>query len=292
MDHQNLSTIINNNLLEDPGLHRTLIGDGLADVAGAFLGGCSTTSYGESLACVALTKNASTVSIFTAAIMAIVVSFIGPVSTLLSTIPSCVLNAVCFLLYGFIAVSGLKMIKNVDLEDNRNVFVVSVILIAGVGGLSLEFGSFTITTVACSLILGIITNLLVSLRKPPVFKETFEPLIEDIPEELTATTVNTSVRSTISNGEYSSMLFAADHGILELYEVVGLLGLDDEEGLASERVWKFIRNKTSLESLKKDTLISLIETLNTEQQFITIKKSYTKQQLIESILTYVNSLER
>lgn len=163
-DHMNLSTIIESDLLKDPGLHRTLIGDGLADAAGAFLGGCSTTSYGESVGCVALTKNASVISIFVAALMAIAVSFIGPVSALLSTIPSCVLNAVCFLLYGFIAVSGLKMIKNVDLEDNKNVFVISVILVAGVGGFALNFGQVTITTVACALILGILVNTLVHLK--------------------------------------------------------------------------------------------------------------------------------
>ena len=116
------------------------------------------------MGCVALTKNASVISIVVAALMAIAVSFIGPVSALLSTIPSCVLNAVCFLLYGFIAVPGLKMIKNVDLEDNKNVFIVSVILVAGVGGFALSFGQVTITTVACALILGILTNLLVSIR--------------------------------------------------------------------------------------------------------------------------------
>ena len=186
-DHQNLSTIIEKDLFRDPGLHRTLIGDGLADAVGAAFGGCSTTSYGESLACVALTKNASTISIFTAALMAMVVSFIGPISALLSTIPSCVLNAVCFLLYGFIAISGLKMIKNVDLEDNRNVFVISVILIAGVGGLTLNFGKVTITTVACSLILGILVNLLVSpsrkLEKERGIKNQKDLIYTDTPDE-------------------------------------------------------------------------------------------------------------
>ena len=123
------------------------------------------------MGCVALTKNASVISIFVAALMAIAVSFIGPVSALLSTIPSCVLNAVCFLLYGFIAVSGLKMIQDVDLNDNRNLFVVSVILIAGIGGFSLTIGKVTITTIACALILGIITNLIVGKSKEESSKE-------------------------------------------------------------------------------------------------------------------------
>ena len=159
-DHENLSTIIGHNLLEDPGLHRTMIGDGAADAVGAFFGGVSTTSYGESLATTALTKNASTITIFVTSIMAMAISFIGPFSAFLSTIPSCVLNAVCILLYGFIATSGLKMLKNVDLDDNRNVFTVSVILICGIGGFALSFmdGKLMITEVACALILGVLTH--------------------------------------------------------------------------------------------------------------------------------------
>lgn len=161
-DHKNLSSIIGRDLLKEPGLHRTLLGDGIGSVAGAFFGGCPNTTYGESVGCVAISGNASVITIITTAIMAIVISFIGPFSTFLATIPSCVMGGVCVALYGFIAVSGLKMIQKVDLNDNCNLFVVSVILIAGVGGLSLTFGKVTITTVACSLILGILTNVLCS----------------------------------------------------------------------------------------------------------------------------------
>ena len=92
--------------------------------------------------------------------MCIVLSFISPVMAILQTIPSCVMGGVCLTLYGFIAVSGLKMIKNVDLEQNRNLFVVSTIFICGIGGLTLTFGQITITSIACALILGILTNLL------------------------------------------------------------------------------------------------------------------------------------
>ena len=161
-DHKNLSSIIGKDLLEEPGLHRTLLGDGIGSMAGAFFGGCPNTTYGESVGCVAISGNASVITILVTAIMAIVISFIGPFSTFLATIPSCVMGGVCIALYGFIAVSGLKMIQKVDLSDNSNLFVVSVILIAGVGGMVLSFGSITITEVACALILGILTNLLCS----------------------------------------------------------------------------------------------------------------------------------
>lgn len=162
-DHKNLSTIIEQDLLEDPGLHRTLLGDGVGSMAGAFFGGCPNTTYGESVGCVAISGNASVRTIFTTAIMAIVIAFISPFATFLATIPSCVMGGVCIALYGFIAVSGLKMIQQVDLGDNKNLFVVCVILIAGVGGMSLSFGKVTVTEVACALILGILVNLLVNI---------------------------------------------------------------------------------------------------------------------------------
>ena len=164
-DHKNISSIIENDLTKDPGLHRTLLGDGIGSMVGAFFGGCPNTTYGESVGCVAISGNASVVTIFTAAIICILSSFFAPFMTLLATIPSCVMGGVCVTLYGFIAVSGLKMIQKVDLGDNRNLFTVSVILIAGVGGLTLKFGAVTITSVACALILGIITNVIVNLKK-------------------------------------------------------------------------------------------------------------------------------
>lgn len=158
-DHKNLSSIIGQDLLENPGLHRTLLGDGVGSMAGAFFGGCPNTTYGESVGCVAITRNASVVTITTAAIMSIVISFFGPFVTFLSSIPNCVMGGVCVALYGFIAVSGLKMIQQVDLNESSNLFVVSSILIPGIGGLSVSFGKVTITTIACALILGIVTNI-------------------------------------------------------------------------------------------------------------------------------------
>ncbi len=164
-DHKNLSSIIEHDLLEDPGLSRTLLGDGIGSMAGAFFGGCPNTTYGESIGCVAITKNASVNTIIVTACEAILISFIAPFVAFLSTIPSCVMGGVCIALYGFIAVSGLKMLQKVDLDDNRNLFTASVILITGVGGLVLTFGQITLTTVACALILGILTNIMLGRKK-------------------------------------------------------------------------------------------------------------------------------
>lgn len=165
-DHKNISSIIEKDLLTDPGLHRTLLGDGVGSMFGAFFGGCPNTTYGESVACVALTRNASVYTIIAAAVGAILIAFLEPFVAFVDSIPSCVMGGVCMALYGFIAVSGLKMVQSVDLEDNKNLYTVSVILIAGIGGLTLNFGKITITSIACALILGIITNLVLSKAKP------------------------------------------------------------------------------------------------------------------------------
>lgn len=163
-DHKNISSIIGKDLLEDPGLSRTLLGDGVGSMAGAFFGGCPNTTYGESIACVAISGNASVVTIITTAVLAILVSFVAPFVAFVNSIPSCVMGGVCIALYGFIAVSGLKMVQKVDLEENRNLFVVSTILVCGIGGLSLSFGALTITSVATALILGIIVNQILGIK--------------------------------------------------------------------------------------------------------------------------------
>ena len=164
-DHKNLSSIVGVNLLEEPGLTRTLLGDGIGSVVGAFFGGCANTTYGESIATVAITRNASTVSIWGAAIACLIFSLITPLVAFLETIPSCVMGGVCVALYGFIASSGLKMLQPVDLNKNRNLFVASVIFIVGVGGMVVSFGAVEIRTVACALILGILTNVMLSGEK-------------------------------------------------------------------------------------------------------------------------------
>ena len=164
-DHKNISSIIEKDLLVDPGLSRTLLGDGIGSMAGAFVGGCPNTTYGESVACVAITRNASVVTILTTAICAMVVSFFTPFVAFVNSIPGCVMGGVCIALYGFIAVSGLKMVQQVDLGKNHNLFVVSTILVTGIGGLSLTFGKITVTPIAVALILGILANLLLKKEK-------------------------------------------------------------------------------------------------------------------------------
>ena len=188
-DHKNLSSIIGSDLTKDPGLHNTLLGDGVGSMVGSFFGGAANTTYGESIATVAISGNASTITILVTAIMAMVASFIGPFATLLATIPSCVMGGVCIALYGFIAVSGLKMIQKVDLGDNKNLFVVSVILIAGVGGFFLGLtknpsdadNGIQLTAVAVALILGISVNLLCKLKKeePEEKKSLEEQYVEE-----------------------------------------------------------------------------------------------------------------
>ena len=164
-DHKNLSSIIERDLLTQPGLHRTLLGDGVGSMVGAFFGGCPNTTYGESVGCVAITKNASVRTILVAAIGCILLSFITPLVAFVDSIPGCVMGGVCITLYGFIAVSGLKMIQKVDLEDNANLFTVAAILIPGIGGMAMTIGKVTITTIACALILGILTNIMLSKKK-------------------------------------------------------------------------------------------------------------------------------
>ena len=158
-DHKNLSSIIGRDLITNPGLDRTLLGDGVGSIVGSFFGGCPNTTYGESVGCVAITGNASISTIALAAIYCIVLSFFGPFTAFVNSIPSCIVGGVCIALYGFIAVSGLKMVQHVDLGDNRNLFVVAAILVTGIGGLTLNLGPITISSIATALILGIVVNV-------------------------------------------------------------------------------------------------------------------------------------
>ena len=172
-DHKNLSSILGKDLIEEPGLKRTLLGDGVGSIMGTIFGICPNTTYGESVGCVAITRNASVATITTTAFMCIILSFISPVMALLQTIPSCVMGGVCLTLYGFIAVSGLKMFKDLDLGDNKNLFVVASILISGIGGLTIQIPyaiaedgavskTIQITAIATALIIGIVTNAILT----------------------------------------------------------------------------------------------------------------------------------
>ena len=181
-DHKNLSSIIDRDLIKEPGLKRTLLGDGVGSIAGTVFGVCPNTTYGESVGCVAITRNASVATITTTAFMCIILSFISPLMAILQTIPSCVMGGVCLTLYGFIAVSGLKMFKDLDLGENKNLFVVASILISGIGGLVIKIpysinpdgtigNTIQITSIATALIIGIITNAVLTKIEKNSYKE-------------------------------------------------------------------------------------------------------------------------
>lgn len=165
-DHENLGNILNRDLLNDePGMKRTLLGDGIATAVSGALCGAANTTYGENVAVVGTTKIASVKVIFLAALLSIGFGFITPLTKLLETIPGCVTGGVSLILYGFIAASGIKMLiaKKIDFNQPKNIFVASVILVAGIGGLTFKFGNptapvITITSVAVAMILGILLN--------------------------------------------------------------------------------------------------------------------------------------
>lgn len=164
-DHMALSAIINKDLIKDPGLERTLLGDGLATSVAGFLGAPANTTYGENTSVVGMTKVASVWVIGLAAIIAICIGFLGKLSAIFTTIPNAVLGGVSLLLYGFIAVNGLKvLVKNqINFENTRNIIVASTMLVLGLGGAILTFQSGDIsvsfTGMSLAAIVGIILNL-------------------------------------------------------------------------------------------------------------------------------------
>ncbi len=170
-DHTSLSNIIGKDLLRDPGLDRTLLGDGVATFVAGLLGGPANTTYGENTSVVGMTKVASVWVIGLAAIIAILIGFLGKFTALVSTIPNAVLGGVSLLLYGFIAVNGLKvLIKNqIDFEDPKNVVVGASMLVLGLGGatVSIISGDLSIAFSGMSLaaIVGIILNLCIPREK-------------------------------------------------------------------------------------------------------------------------------
>ena len=167
-DHKNLGNIINKDLLDgEPGLTRTLIGDGVATAVSGVVCGAANTTYGENVAVIGVSKNASVSVIILAALMSIALGFFAPLTLLLQTVPACITGGVSLILYGFIASSGVKMIlkENVDFNNTKNIIVASVILVVGIGGLVLGFGGtsngyiVSISGTAVAMILGIIINL-------------------------------------------------------------------------------------------------------------------------------------
>lgn len=161
-DHAVLSEIIGKNLLKDPGLHKTLLGDGLATFVAGALGGPANTTYGENTSVVGMTKVASIKVITLAAIFAIIISFLGKLTALFTTIPDIVLGSISLLLYGFISVNGLLVIvKNrLDFSKTRNVIICASMLVLGLGDAVIKVGeSFSITGMSLAAVVGILLNL-------------------------------------------------------------------------------------------------------------------------------------
>ena len=165
-DHKVLSNIIGQDLINDPGLHRTLLGDGVASALGTLTCGLPNTSYGESIATIGFSRVASVWVTSVAAVLLGLMSFIGPVSAFIQSIPSCVFGGCAMILYGFIAASGLKTIINnkVDLNNNKNLTVICVILTVGVSGIWLFDAAFS--GVALAMILGVVLNLILREKEP------------------------------------------------------------------------------------------------------------------------------
>ena len=160
-DHTVLSQICGRQFLKTPGLHRTLIGDGVATAVSAFMGGPANTTYGENTGVVGMTRIASVSVIRNAALFAIGLSFLGKFTALISTIPNAVLGGMAILLYGVIASNGLKVLieKQVDFREVRNLIIASSMLVLGLGGAILELGPVTLSGTALCALAGVILNL-------------------------------------------------------------------------------------------------------------------------------------
>ena len=162
-DHTVLGKICNRNFLKDPGLDRTLMGDGIATAVSALIGGPANTTYGENTGVVGLTKVASVWVVGGAAVLAVVISFVGKISALISTIPSGVLGGMSILLYGFIASNGLRVLidEKVDFGKQRNVIIAASMLVLGLGGAAFKLvGLATLSGTALAAIVGVALNLI------------------------------------------------------------------------------------------------------------------------------------
>ncbi|MBA5745676.1 uracil permease [Aerococcus sp. 150760007-1] len=161
-DHTVLGKIVGRNFLKDPGLSRTIIGDGVATAVSAFIGGPANTTYGENTGVIGLTRVASVSVIRNAAIIAIILAFLGKFTALISTIPNAVVGGMSILLYGIIASNGLKVMieEQIDFNQVRNLIIASAMLVIGLGGAVLDLGYLTFSGTALSAIVGIVLNLI------------------------------------------------------------------------------------------------------------------------------------
>ncbi|BDH61068.1 uracil permease [Lysinibacillus sp. PLM2] len=163
-----LGKVVNKNYIKDPGLNRSLLGDGLGTFASALIGGPPKTTYGENIGVLAITRVFSVYVILGAAVLAILFSFLGKAMALIQTIPTAVLGGISILLFGIIASSGLRMLveNNIDFGNNRNMVIASVILVIGIGGAALRFTeSFAIEGMALAAIVGVLLNLVLPGRE-------------------------------------------------------------------------------------------------------------------------------
>lgn len=162
-----INEVTGKDFIKEPGLHRTMLGDGLACTCASFIGGPPVTTYSEVTGAISLTKIADPVVIRIAAVFGILFSLLGKISALLKTIPEAVLGGIMLLLFGTIAAVGINsLIKNkVDLGDTRNLIIASLILTLGIGGAELTFGSFTIGGIGLSALVGVILNLILPRSK-------------------------------------------------------------------------------------------------------------------------------
>ena len=283
-DHKNLSNIIDKDLLAEPGLHRTVAGDGIATALSGSVCGAANTSYGENVGVVAVTGVASSKVVFLAAILSIIAGLISPFTAALQTIPACVCGGVSLVLYGFIANSGVKLImkEKLDFNKNRNIFIASVILVAGIGGLTLTFGKMTITSVAVSMILGIILNLILREKKTDYYVDLPDPFpsIED-----------EDVKNHCIDEEFDdSELALSDDDIAKINEPFkenepnGLADKSFKDAVVVEDEGKLVDVTDELQSSLKAEEPQKQPELTTDEK---VAKKFTKEQLIfvEAALT-------
>ena len=166
-DHKALSAVIGTDLTQEPGLGNTIIGDGIASTLGCFIGALPNTSYGESVGTTGFSKICSKYVISLAAIIMAIAGFFGPLQAFLVSIPSCIFGGCAAVLYGYITLSGVRTIKdnNIDLNNNKNVIILASILTLGVSGVVCNFGIISFGTTALAMIVGIILNMVLKDEK-------------------------------------------------------------------------------------------------------------------------------
>lgn len=164
-DHAALGGIIGTDLYKHPGIGRIFIGEGLANLGSSLLGGLGACSYGEGVACVGFSRVASSMVTGMAALMMVLLAFFNPVQVFINSIPSCVFGGAAIILYGFIACSGVKMLQGVDLNNQKNLVIVSSVLSIGISGIAIGGQNFAISGTALALIVGIIFNLILKEKE-------------------------------------------------------------------------------------------------------------------------------